>query len=62
MTDEAHTVTTSVICPHCRAEATLIYTQVNAQPRPQHRHDMIYLCPNECVLTSRQISALIDRP
>ena len=61
MADEVALVTRTVVCPRCRADATLSYAAADSTHGQSRADNIVYLCPNMCTFAPDEITALLDR-
>ena len=53
-------ITRTVMCPQCRASATLSYASFKGLPGQSFEHHFVYLCPNLCSLPQQELAALVE--
>ena len=61
MADDLRLVTRTVMCPRCRADATLSYVMASTSDEKGRADNVVYLCPNMCTFAQDEVTALLDR-
>ncbi len=62
MSNHLFLTTRTVVCPRCRADATLSHTAAtNTAERSRACRRVVYLCPNMCAVSPDEITALLNR-